>query len=154
MYVRPYSDEFKSQIQKLIINILENELGFVGEENPDLENIPDTYQKDKGNFWIAIKKGKVIGTIALKNYHHNRGYLKRLFVHKKFRRRGVASKLFSTLVQFAKESEYCEIYLETDQSMVAAGEFYKKKGFLRINTLPAGLPFFVNTIFYIFNVKK
>jgi hypothetical protein len=59
MKILPYSDKYKDQTIKLVLGILEGEFYSFGYKRPDLFNISETYQKDKGNFWIAIEKGKV-----------------------------------------------------------------------------------------------
>ena len=144
----PYSDEYKNQTINLILTILENEFYSFGYERPDLFNIPETYQANNWNFWIAIEKGKVVGTVGLRNYGNNRGLLKRLYVNKNFRRTGLGSKLFVTLVKFAKEKNYREVFLGTSEKMIAANQFYLKMGFKRIDSFPAEIPNPGDTVFY------
>lgn len=148
MRIVPYFDKYEEKTIKLVLNILENEFGFCGIDRPDLYKISETYQKDKNNFWIAIEKEEVIGTIALSNYGKNRGYLRRMYVHKNFRGKGVASKLFSILIKFAGDNNYKDLFLGTVEDMFIANKFYLKMGFKRINSLPQDIPSFGDTIFY------
>jgi N-acetylglutamate synthase-like GNAT family acetyltransferase len=148
MIIIPYSDKYNEETINLILNILEGEFGLHDIDRPDLYKISETYQGNRSNFWIAIENEKVIGTIALSNYGNNRGYLKRMYVHKDFRGKGVADELFSTVIKFARENNYKEIFLATIEDMVAANKFYVKKSFKRINSLPADIPVFGDTIFY------
>ena len=130
------------------MGILEGEFHSFGYKRPDLFNISETFQKDKGNFWIAIEKEKVVGSIGLRDYGNNRGLLKRFYVDKNFRGTGLAQKLLATLVNFAKENNYKEIFLGTSEKMVAANKFYLKMGFERINSLPTDIQYVGDTIFY------
>jgi N-acetylglutamate synthase-like GNAT family acetyltransferase len=143
-----YSDKYKDQTISLVLGILEGEFYSFGYKRPDLFNISETYQTNKGNFWIAIEKEKVVGTIGLRNYGDNRGLLKRFYVDKNIRRMGLGSELFSTLVKFAKENNYKEIFLGTSEKMVAANKFYLKMGFKRIDSFPSDISNPGDTIFY------
>jgi ribosomal protein S18 acetylase RimI-like enzyme len=140
MHITAYSDKYKEQTIKLIFDILENEFGRHSKSGrPDLFNIPKVYQTGSGNFWLAIEKEKVVGTIGLHYHGDGRGYLERFYVAKELRRKGVGSKLFLTLLKFAKKSKYKKIYLSTWDGTPAANNFYIKNGFKRIEALPKDL---------------
>jgi ribosomal protein S18 acetylase RimI-like enzyme len=148
MKIIPYSNNYYKQTVQLILSILENEFHAFGYKRPDLLKISETYQKDKGNFWIAVENEEVVGTIGLRNYGNNRGYLKRFYVDKNFRGTGLAQKLLATLVDFAKENNYKEIFLGTSEKMIAANKFYLKMGFKRIDSLPIDILNPGDTVFY------
>jgi len=148
MKIIPYSEKYKKPTVKLILGILENEFHAFGKDRPDLLKISEIYQVNKGNFWIAVEKEKVVGTIGLRAYGNNRGYLKRMYVDKSFRGTGLASELLYTLVKFAKKNNYKEIFLTTFETMIAANKFYSKMGFKRIDSLPEDMPSFGDTVFY------
>ena len=67
LQIKLYSAEYKDAISHLIINIQRGEFGIAItlEQQPDLQTIPEIYQKGNGNFWIALMNGNVVGTIAL-----------------------------------------------------------------------------------------
>lgn len=132
-----YTDEYKDEVIKLIFEIAENELGHHSKSGrPDLYNIPEVYQKGKGNFWVATENGHVVGTIALREMQNERGDLWRFYVRKDLRRMGIGKKLFSALLEFAKENNYKEIFLSTQQEQAAANKFYTKNGFKEVESLP------------------
>jgi len=136
--VIPYSDEYKEAVRNLIFDIAENELGHHSKTGrPDLANIKEVYQINKGNFWVAVKDGELVGTIALKDMGENRGDLWRFYVKKNLRKKGIGHKLFSILIGFARDKEYKQIFLSTHLDQEAANRFYLKHGFKRINSLPA-----------------
>jgi N-acetylglutamate synthase-like GNAT family acetyltransferase len=148
MKIIPYSDRYKNQTVNLILSILENEFQAFGKDRPDLLKISEIYQTNKGNFWIAIEKEKVVGTIGLRDYGNNHGCLKRMYVDKNFRGTGLAQKLLATLVKFVKEHNYKEIFLTTFETMIAANKFYLKMGFKRIDSLPEDIPSLGDIVFY------
>ncbi|MGZ8552388.1 MAG: GNAT family N-acetyltransferase, partial [Chitinophagaceae bacterium] len=82
--VDTYSDSYKQPIIDLILDIQRNEFGvaITLEDQPDLENIPSFYQKNDGNFWVAVVENTVAGTIALLDIGNARGALRKMFVHK------------------------------------------------------------------------
>ncbi len=141
MEIIPYSDKYKEQVVELVMNILENEFGHHSRSGrPDLHKISEVYQKNNGNFWIAVEGENVIGTIALSDYGNGKGYLERFFVKKELRRRGVGRKLISSLLDFAKEKNYKKIFLSTWGNLLSGNNFYIKNGFRRIESLPEEIP--------------
>ncbi len=136
-----YSEKYKDHVISLIMDILENEFGHHSKSGrPDLHKIPEVYQKNNGNFWIAINDDKnVIGTIALSNYGNGKGYLQRFFVKKELRRKGIGGKLLNVLLDFAKGKNYKDIFLSTWNNM-SGNNFYIKSGFRRIDFLPKEIP--------------
>lgn len=132
-----YSDKYKEEVIALILNIWEDEFGFRNFKRPDIYTIPATYQKDKkSNFWIALNKGKVIGTIALRNKTNGKGFLRRMAVIKSKRRSGLGEKLLKTLLKFAKKHGYKKIYAGMYFNNTAAVNFYTKHGFKKNKILP------------------
>lgn len=131
-----YEALYKQEVKNFLISILEGEFGHYNVERPDLGNIAAYYQTDLGNFWVAIKDNKIIGTIGLKDYKDGIGYLQRMSVSKEFRGTGLAQALLKTLIEFAQKNKYKAIYLATSPNMVAANKFYAKEGFRKITKLP------------------
>ena len=60
----------------------------------------------------------------------DRGWINVLFVDKKYRRCGLASKMFSIAEDFANNKHYNEIYLHTHKTLDGAIEFWTKMGFI------------------------
>jgi N-acetylglutamate synthase-like GNAT family acetyltransferase len=136
-----YSDEYKEPIKDLIFNVYEVETGRYArgrEGRPDLNAIRETYQDDAGNFWVAVEKGKVIGTIGLMNQGKDKASMHRFCVAKDFRgkEKGVSAKLYSTLLGFAANKGYKKIFLGTTPDAKAAIKFYERNGFIKIDSLP------------------
>jgi ribosomal protein S18 acetylase RimI-like enzyme len=143
-----YGNEYKSSTRKFILGILCGEFGWGDTKRPDLDDIRGFYQEGKGEFWIALAGGEVIGTIAIKDYGEGRAYLKRMYVEKGHRGTGLAKKLLDTALNYSRERGLREVFLGTVPEMAAANKFYSKNGFERISELPGDLPEFGDTVFY------
>lgn len=137
--IQQFTASYQTSVKEFVTNILENEFGHVGIDRPDLDDISTFYQVNKGNFWIALYEGKLIGTIGLKDYN-GVGYIKRMAVGKDFRGTGVAQRLLEAVTKFARKQGYRKLYLSTSPNLVAANKFYRKVRFKKIKTLPQEIP--------------
>ena len=156
-----YSDEYKEQVKGLIFEVYETERGrYVRgrEGRPDLNAIRETYQANDGNFWVAVEKGKVIGTIGLMNQGKEWASMHRFCVAKIFRGKGVSTKLFSAFLEFATSHGYKKIVLGTMPDATAAIKFYERNGFKKVDSLPEdiakGASLSHNELLYKLDVKE
>ncbi|KAL9650154.1 hypothetical protein ABK040_011323 [Willaertia magna] len=102
-----------------------------------ISNINDTYFTNaKSCFWIVKNKEsqELIGMVGLQylsiqNSKENVGELRRMNVKESERKKGIASKLLETLIEFAKEKNYSKIKLSCWVQQLAAINLYKKFGF-------------------------
>ena len=151
----PYSKIHLAGVIDVILPIQQEEFGIQIElqDQPDLLDIPNFYQKGTGNFWVALYKTKVIGTISLLDIGQNQGALRKMFVKKDFRgtQNGVAENLLKVLFKWCNSKNVKEIFLGTTPKFLAAHKFYEKNGFLEIqkSDLPNSFPVMVvDTKFY------
>lgn len=144
--IEPYTDGYKQQVLDLIVPIQREEFNIpiTPEEQPDLQQIPAFYQKDNGNFWLAFAGNIVVGTIALLDIGNRQGALRKMFVNQSYRGKeyGVGQLLLNTLLAWAQQKDYAEIYLGTTEKFLAAHRFYEKNNFkiVAIAELPAQFP--------------
>lgn len=153
--IQIYSPKYQEQIINLILYIQQHEFAvpITLEEQPGLLNIPEFYQKGKGNFWIAVANDTVVGTMALLDLGNNQGAFQKCFVRKDYRGKdiGVAQQLLDTLLDWAKSQSITAVYLGTTEVYKAAHRFYEKNGFTEISKseLPQTFPLLqVDTKFY------
>jgi len=153
--VKEYSAKYKNEIIALILNIQNNEfdIAITSDQQPDLHRIQDYYQTGRGNFWVAVKAGNVIGTISLIDIGNSQAALRKMFVHKDYRGsiHGTANHLLSELLDWSKSKSIQEIYLGTTSKFRAAHRFYEKNHFIEIekSMLPKNFPVMeVDTKFY------
>ena len=129
---------------------LEFGYGYVPEWHQDIVSMDEYYIDPKRNaFFVAYSEsGEIIGTIGIRAYDKNFEKFKhlysnettssiwRLFVDRRYRRCGLASKMFSVAETFAKENKYRNIYLHTHKNLDGALNFWTKMGF--VTTLDEG----------------
>lgn len=141
-----YQEQYTSQLVELILGIQVGEYGIATslEAQPDLLQIPEFYQVNNGNFWLALDGEKVVGTISLKIFSATQGALRKMFVADGYRGKpyNIAQQLFDRLYATAKQQQLTTIYLGTTDKYLAAHRFYEKNGFTLMNKtqLPEEFP--------------
>jgi GNAT superfamily N-acetyltransferase len=144
--IEPFTHIYTQQVIDLIVYIQREEfnIAITAGEQPDLQNIPGFYQKDNGNFWLAIAGNAVVGTIALLDIGNGRGALRKMFVHKDYRGKayGVGQALLNQLLAWAQQKSFTEIYLGTTEKFIGAHRFYEKNNFqeVAVAALPKEFP--------------
>lgn len=161
MRVIPFAPEFETEVVELIVSIQrdEFEIDISADDQPDLRGIASYYQTGRGNFWVAVLEGRVVGTISLLDIGAKQAALRKMFVAHASRgpALGVAKRLLETLVGWGVEQEIREIFLGTTPFFHAAHRFYEKHGFSEIprSRLPASFPIMeVDKKFYHLVVPK
>lgn len=157
----PYNNTFQNNVVELILNIQQNEflIPVTIDDQPDLKNITDYYQKNRNNFWIAVHKNKLIGTIAFIDYEEKKGAIRKMFVHKDYRGKpfGIAQLLLNTLLGYAKSMKFELISLGTVEKLIGAQKFYEKNNFIKItaNQLDEKFPrMSVDNVFYQIEINQ
>lgn len=152
--ISTYNLKYQPQVVELILSIQRGEFGasITLADQPDLLQIPTVYQRGNGNFWVARKAERVIGTIAAIDMGDRRLALRKMFVAAPYRGKfGIGQRLLDTLCFWAKERNVCEVYLGTIEPFKAAHRFYEKNGFIQVEKtkLPATFPIMAgDTRFY------
>jgi N-acetylglutamate synthase-like GNAT family acetyltransferase len=144
--IKPFHPELQAQVAELVVQIQQAEFGIPisREDQPDLLDIGEFYQRDRGNFWVALDKGSVVGTIGLLDIGREHGALRKMFVNSDYRggKQQVAPRLLQTLVNWSQRQGLRQLYLGTTQHFVAAHHFYEKNDFSLISReqLPPSFP--------------
>lgn len=153
--IQAFSPEHASGVVDVILPIQQEEFGIpiTLEGQPDLKDIPGFYQKGKGNFWVALEAGKVVGTISLLDIGNDQVALRKMFVAATHRGKehGTAARLLQGAVDWARLQGVRQIFLGTTAKFLAAHRFYEKNGFRQIEQadLPPAFPVMVvDTRFY------
>jgi N-acetylglutamate synthase and related acetyltransferases len=142
----PFSAKYREGIASVILPIQQSELNIPIslEAQPDLMDIPRYYQRDNGNFWVALDKERVVGTVALQDIGQQQGALRKMFVTRAYRglELGVSGGLLKTLVAWCRERGMRWIFLGTSSKYPAVSRFYEKNGFKEIGRqeLPPSFP--------------
>ncbi|MBX4952281.1 GNAT family N-acetyltransferase [Rhizobium binae] len=157
--VRPFAEGDADDVLSLILPIQREEFGIdiTADAQPDLRVIPDFYQSGKGQFWVAVKDGAIVGTVGLKDIGNNQAALRKMFVAAEVRghEHGVAALLLDRLLVHSTDAGLTDIFLGTTDKFVAAHRFYEKNGFAEIakSALPRAFPLMaVDSKFYRYTV--
>jgi N-acetylglutamate synthase-like GNAT family acetyltransferase len=145
--ILPYAARDLAGVRQCILEIQQREFGFpiTWEDQPDLDDIAGWYRAGAGEFWVAKdERGRVVGTIGLRDIGGGIGALRKMFVAKDWRgeERGVAHQLVEVLIAHARAAGLRSILLGTTEAFRAAHRFYEKSGFRRVepSTIPAAFP--------------
>jgi N-acetylglutamate synthase-like GNAT family acetyltransferase len=154
--IRTFTGDDADAVLSVILPIQREEFGIdiTADAQPDLRVIPDFYQSGKGQFWVAVKDGAIVGTVGLKDIGNNHAALRKMFVSAEVRGRehGVAARLLDRLFAHARDVGLTDIFLGTTDKFVAAHRFYEKNGFTEVSKgeLPPRFPLMaVDTKFYV-----
>ena len=154
MKIVGYNQAHADQVLQLLKETLGDEFGFEIGDNygEDIVDIDGHYLDDGGGFWVALEGDEVIGCMGFEKTSEDRGCMKRFYIKKNYRRKGVGLKLLEELVGFCKKNNIKEIYASTIAEMTGAANFYLKNGFERIDKMPEEMPRHIDTEFFQFNV--
>ena len=136
-----------ADVQEFLFNMIKKEFGYdyVPEWHQDIMNMGKYYINPKrNNFFVAYaeKTGEIIATIGIRAYDKDfpefrhlysketTSSIWRLFVDRRCRRCGLASKMFSVAESFANGVGYNDIYLHTHKNLDGAITFWSKMGFV------------------------
>ena len=132
MQTRPYQTEDLDSVNTLIRGIQSQEQNL-NLPQPELRDIENFYQK-KGNFWVALDQGQIIGTVALVLLDRTTAKLGKMFVAATHRggSKQVAKNLLETAVRWAQFQGITHLCLETITEPCAAQTFYLKNNFVEV----------------------
>ena len=131
--IQTYSDIYQKQVENLVLGIQNGEfnLGLTAQDQPDLPNIAEFYKE--GCFWVALnEQNQVVGTIGLEPLEGNQAALRKMFLDKSMRGNkdeNLAQRLFETLIRYAQQKGYSELWLDTPPPAKAAHRFYERNNF-------------------------
>ncbi|MBI4447442.1 GNAT family N-acetyltransferase [Candidatus Woesearchaeota archaeon] len=127
MIIRKFDEKDRDGVLKLISQTL-YEIFKVKPKKVDIDKV---LLKKGGIFYIVEDNGKIIGTIGIKKHKSEVARLKKMYLKKSYRGRGLAQKMYSKAQSFAKKKGYKKIILSTTPQMKAAIKFYQKMGFVK-----------------------
>jgi GNAT superfamily N-acetyltransferase len=101
-------------------------------ECPDLLAPASAYRQAGGAFWVAVDAcGTVVATVGWRPLGSGAIELERLYVHHRWRRRGVASALADLVEHIAADQGATQLELWSDTRFGDAHRFYERHGYLR-----------------------
>lgn len=100
----------------------------------DIDEVRSHYFDNKGIFLVIVDEGKAVGCGAIRRLSDEICELKRMWLLKEYRGRGLGMKLAQMLLDFARDTGYKKVRLDTldEQKQVPALKLYKRLGFYAI----------------------
>jgi molybdopterin-guanine dinucleotide biosynthesis protein A/GNAT superfamily N-acetyltransferase len=125
----PIHPEHRDGFRALVSDTLE-EFGFTAdpELDPDLADPAAVYEAA----WVAVRAGRVVGSIALRRLGPAEVELKRMYLRPTERGRGIGRRLLDMALLWAREHRIAAIKLDTTDRMEAARNLYEAYGFVRV----------------------
>ncbi len=101
----------------------------------ELAELPGDYAPPDGRLLLAAENGQIAGSIALRKIGEGICEMKRLFVRREFRGRGLGRQLVDAIMREAKEIGYERMRLDTlPPKMNDAIGLYRSLGFKEIES--------------------
>ncbi len=104
-----------------------NEL--VGGEKNRAEYIPYNKLDDIHDVIVAYDEDIPVGSAGFKKYDDECAEVKRVFIKREYRGKGISKKLMELLEERAKNKGYKYLILESGEPLVAAMSLYRKIGY-------------------------
>lgn len=98
----------------------------------ELRDLPGEYAPPRGRLFLAFEEKREAGCGALRPLDEEICEMKRMYVRREFRGRGLGRQLAETLIQEAREIGYRAMRLDTLPVMPRAQELYRTLGFVEI----------------------
>jgi N-acetylglutamate synthase-like GNAT family acetyltransferase len=159
--IKPLTNAESRPLTELVLNIqqIEFKIPITREDQPDLMDIENYYRGSGGDVWGAFAGDRLVGSIAIISIGRQAGAVRKVFVQKEYRGKewGIANRLLETLIAYCGRAQITDLYLGTLDRLLAAGRFYEKHGFVRIDKakLPPEFPLMeVDNTFYHLPLSK
>ncbi|GAB1413545.1 MAG TPA: GNAT family N-acetyltransferase [Candidatus Desulfobacillus denitrificans] len=95
----------------------------------ELATLPGAYAPPRGGVWLARVDGHDAGCVALRPLDAQAAELKRMYVRRAWRGRGLGRRLGETAIGFARAAGYRAVCLDTLAGMTEALALYRSSGF-------------------------
>jgi putative acetyltransferase len=97
----------------------------------DIDDVQSHYFDNSGTFLVLIDDGRVVGSGAIRRLNNDICELKRMWLIKDYRGRGLGTKMTQMLLYFAQKTGYKKVRLDLldEQKQIQALKLYKRLGF-------------------------
>jgi GNAT superfamily N-acetyltransferase len=132
--VRPVADSDSAELIALIDTVCgeyPNYVVDVEKEMPELKAPARAAEEDNARWWVAEAEGTVVASCAVATENDETAELKRLFVARSARRRGLAAHFMTLAEREARQRGAKRIVLWSDTRFAEAHELYERLGYAR-----------------------
>ncbi len=127
--IRKIEEKDVDQAYKFCIGIFE-EFGWDKRFIYGLENLKEFFHGDREVFLVAKLKEEIVACAGLKELSKTDGLIKRFYVAKEFRGKGLAYSMLEKIKELAKEKNYKSIVVDIFQNNIRAKRFFQRHDFL------------------------
>lgn len=149
--ILPYQTIHQNDIEKMMAGIASEFIEPIFTEKS--KKIIDVYLKLNNKFWVSLANDTVVGTVGLVELTNGNIMLKSMFVDNTYRGQGISNLLLATVIDWAIQNNYTQIYLGTMTQFTAGQRFYEKNGFKKCNKSELPNDFTINSLDSIFYTK-
>jgi putative acetyltransferase len=101
----------------------------------ELKHLPDIFTAARRNaFWVVEADGRIVGMFGIEACDLDRTELRRMYLDKLYRGRGIAQRMLAYAEARARELGFTKIILSTAEVQNAAIAFYRKSGYRLVRT--------------------
>jgi putative acetyltransferase len=134
--IRPATNNDISSIKQVIFTCLKEYAlppGINGKDS-DLDNIEKNYFCNNGFFGVVVNTNttRIVGTFGLFSVNEKTCELRKMYLSKEVRGKGLGKSILNSLINKAREKHYKKIILETISPLTIAISLYKQFGFKEI----------------------
>lgn len=126
-----YNKKYKSDVLALIKKVLFEIFG----SKPKKLEIEKGFTQKGSKLLLAKDNDKIIGISGILRQNDSVGRIKKMYILKDYRNKGLGQKLFDKIRKFAKKNKYKRLILSTTPEMQSAIHFYQKNGFKEYKTI-------------------
>jgi len=119
------SDHMRDQFEQYIATVIDGEL----------KQLSEIFSAERRNaFWVVEADGRIVGMFGIEACDAGRTELRRMYLDKPYRGRGIAQSMLACAEARAREFDFATIVLSTAEVQNAAIAFYRKSGYRLIRT--------------------
>jgi GNAT superfamily N-acetyltransferase len=128
--VREIEERDEKAVEKLIVDTIYEYVPTGPFNRSDYYSFGKYHREREGEFYVAEINGGVVGCVGVMKIDEGIMELRRMYIKKGLRRKGIGKRLYEKVIEFCKERNYSKVVLFTFPFMKEAVEFYKKEGFV------------------------
>jgi len=96
----------------------------------EMSRLRDIFSETKCNaFWVVETGDQIIGMFGIESHSHDRTELRRMYLDRRHRGRGIAQRMLQCAETRARELGFAKLILSTAEVQKAALTFYRKSGY-------------------------
>tara|TARA_B100001741_G_C16479106_1_gene563924 strand:- start:688 stop:1161 length:474 start_codon:yes stop_codon:yes gene_type:complete len=103
-------------------------------DSPELNYVYSYFKKNKGKFWVYEKNKRIIGCMGIAPGREKSIEIHKLYIDKKYRRKGLATRLLSMAETYALNYKIKKITLWTDTRFKESHKTYKSLNYKKLKT--------------------